>query len=323
MQLLWSLLLAVALAGQALGQERVARVGYLSWRDAGPYEEATQKGFATALREEGFIDGKNLLILYRTADFDPERFKAQARELAAAKVDVFFAPATPMATADWRADRGTPIVIATILDPVALDFVKSLARPGTRVTGVTTMNNELTGKRLQLLAEVVPGLKRVGVIVDNAMRDACTQEADHVDAAAKKLGLTMIYAHVDRVEEIDGAFRKLVAAGAQAVTTTLMSTRNGLEKEYAQAALKYRLPSMHELEYGTQFCGLVSYGPDFGDLFCRAGHYVGPILKGGKPAEMPIEEPAKFRLVVNLKTAKALGIAMPQSVMILADAVIA
>ena len=322
MQLLLTLLFALLLQTAAFAQERVARVGYLSWRDAGPYEEATQKGFATGLREEGFIDGKNLLILHRTADFDPERFKAQARELAAAKVDVFFAPATPMATAAWRADRGTPIVIATILDPVALDFVKSLARLGTRVTGVTTMNNELTGKRLQLLAEVVPGLKRVGVVVDNAMRDACTQEADHVEAAAKKLGLTMIYAHVDRVEEIDGAFRKLVAAGAQAVTTTLMSTRNGLEKEYAQAALKYRLPSMHELDYGTQFGGLVSYGPDFGDVFRRAGHYVGPILKGGKPAEMPIEEPAKFRLVVNLKTAKALGIAMPQSVMILADAVI-
>ena len=168
----------------------------------------------------------------------------------------------------------------------------------------------------------MPGLKRVGVFVDNAMRDACTQEADHVDAAAKKLGLTMIYAHIDRVEEIDGAFRKLVAAGAQAVTTTLMSTRNGLEKEYAQAALKYRLPSMHELDYGTQFGGLVSYGPDFGDVFRRAGHYVGRILKGERPAEMAIEEPSKFRLVVNLKTAKALGIAMPPSVMILADEVI-
>ena len=322
MRTLLSFLLALALGGAALAQERVARVGYLSWRDAGPYEEATQRGFATGLREEGFVEGKNLIILRRSADYDPERFKAQARELAQAKVDVFFAPATPMATAAWNADRSTPIVIATILDPIELSFVKSLARPGTRVTGVTTMNNELTGKRLQLLAEIVPGLKRVGVIIDNAMREACSQELDHFNAEAKKLGVAVVYAHVDRAQDIDAAFRKLVAGGAQAVTTTLMSTRNGLEKEYAEAALKYRLPSMHELDYGTRFGGLVSYGPDFGDVFRRAGHYVGRVLKGAKPAEMAMEEPSKFRLAVNLKTAKALGITLPQSVMILADEVI-
>ena len=322
MRTLLSFLLALALGGAALAQERVARVGYLSWRDAGPYEEVTQRGFATGLREEGFIEGKNLIVLRRSADYDPERFKAQARELAQAKVDVFFASATPMATAAWHADRSTPIVIATILDPVELSFVKSLARPGTRVTGVTTMNNELTGKRLQLLAEIVPGLKRVGVIIDNAMREACSQELDHFNAEAKKLGVAVVYVHVDRAQDIDAAFKKLVAGGAQAVTTTLMSTRNGLENEYAEAALKYRLPSMHELDYGTRFGGLVSYGPDFGDVFRRAGHYVGRVLKGAKPAEMAMEEPSKFRLAVNLKTAKALGITLPQSVMILADEVI-
>ena len=114
-----------------------------------------------------------------------------------------------MATAAWRADRSTPIVIATILDPVELEFVKSLARPGTRVTGVTIMNNELTAKRLQLLMETVPGLKRVGVMVDEAMRDACKQEMDAMNAAGKKLGLTLVYVHVDRTEAIDAAFRKL------------------------------------------------------------------------------------------------------------------
>ena len=322
MRMLLGLILALFLQATAIAQERIARVGSLSWRDAGPYEEATQKGFATGLREEGFIEGKNLMILHRAADNDPARFKTQARELAAAKVDVFFAPATPMATAAWRADRTTPIVIATILDPVALDFVKSLARPGTRVTGVTTMNNELTGKRLQMLTEIVPGLKRVGVVVDNAMRDACAQEVSHLDDMATKLGLTLIYAHIDSLDVIDDAFRKLAAAGAQAVTTTLLSTRNGMEKEYAAAALKARLPSMYEMHYGTQFGGLISYGPDIGDVFRRAGRYAGRILKGAKPAEMAMEEPTRFRLVVNLKTAKALGITMPPGVMILADEVI-
>ena len=322
MRMLLIFLIFLSLLGAAEAQERVARVGYLTWKDSGPYHEATTKGFIAGLRDEGYIEGKNLVLERRSADHDPERFKVLARELAAAKVDVFFAPATPMATAAWRADRSTPIVIATILDPVELEFVKSLARPGTRVTGVTIMNNELTTKRLQLLMETVPGLKRVGVMVDEAMRDACKQEMDSMNAAGKKLGLTLVYVHVDRTEAIDAAFRKLSAAGAQAVTTTLMSTRNGLEKEYADAALKYRLPSMYELNYGPGLGGLISYGPNFGDVFRRAGQYVGRILKGAKPAEMPMEEPRDFRLIVNLKTAKALGIAVPQAVLLRADEVI-
>jgi putative ABC transport system substrate-binding protein len=322
MKALLTFLIFLSLLGAAQAQEKMARVGYLTWKDSGPYHEATTKGFIAGLRDEGYIEGKNLVIERRSADHDPERFKILARELAAAKVDVFFAPATPMATAAWRADRNTPIVIATILDPVALEFVKSLARPGTRVTGVTTMNNELNGKRLQLLMEAVPGLKKVGIVVDEAMRDACTQEVDNMNMAAKKLGLALVYVHVDRTEAIDAAFHKLSVAGAQAVTTTLMSTRNGLEKEYADAALKYRLPSMHEMDYGPSLGGLISYGPDFGDVFRRAGHYVGRILKGGRPAEMPMEEPREFRLTVNLKTAKALGITVPQSVLLRADEVI-
>jgi putative ABC transport system substrate-binding protein len=322
MKVLLTVLISLALLGAAEAQEKTARVGYLTWKDAGPYHEATTRGFIAGLRDEGYIEGENLVLERRSADQDPERFKALARELAAAKVDVFFAPATPMATAAWRADRNTPIVVATILDPVELEFVKSLARPGTRVTGVTTMNNELTAKRFQLLMEMVPGVKKVGVVVDEAMRDSCRQEVDTMNAAAKKLGLTLIYVHVDRMESIDAAFRRLSVAGAQAVTTTLVSTRNGLEKEYADAALKYRLPSMHEMDYGASLGGLISYGPDIADVFRRAGHYVGRILKGGRPAEMPMEEPREFRLTVNLKTAKALGITVPQSVLARADEVI-
>src|SRR5258706_13690194 len=322
MKALATVLISLALFGTAEAQEKIARVGYLTWKDAGPYYEATTLGFIAGLRDEGYVEGRNLVLERRSADHDPERFKILARELAAAKVDVFFAPATPMATAAWRADRNTPIVIATILDQVELEFVKSLARPGTRVTGVTTMNNELTAKRFQLLMETVPGLKKVGVVVDEAMRDSCKQEVDTMNAAAKKLGLGLVYVHVDRMESIDAAFRKLSAAGVQAVATTLMSTRNGLEKEYADAALKYHLPSMHEMNYGTNLGGLISYGPEIVEVFRHAGRYVGRILKGGKPAEMPMEEPREFRLTVNLKTAEALGITVPQSVLVRADEVI-
>jgi len=308
--------------GTTVAQERVARVGFLSWQDTGPYYDLTLKGYVDGLRDEGFVQGKNLDLMRRSASNDAERFKPLARELAANKVDVFFAPATPMATAAWYADKTTPIVVATILDPVELDFVKSLARPGTRVTGVTTMNDELTTKRMQLLADMVPGLKRVGVVIDEAMRTACTQEIKHAESAAAKLGLTLVNVHVDRPEMLDAAFRKLVDAKVQAVISTLLSTRNGLEKEYAEAALKHRLPSMFEIEYAAREGGLMSYGPDFTDIFRRAGHYTGRILKGGKPAEMSMEQPREFRLVVNLKTAKALGLTVPQPVLLRADEVI-
>ena len=322
MKILLSIALGLALSVTAAAQERVARVGYLSWQDTGGYYESTLKGFVEGLRSEGFVEGKNLELLRRSASNDPERFKPLARELAAAKVDVYFAPATPMATAAWYASKETPIVIATILDPVELKFVNSLARPGSRVTGVTTMNDELTVKRLQLLMEVVPNLKRVGVVIDEAIRDACKQEIDHTVAAARKLGLTLTLVHVDRPEALDAAFRKLADAKVQAVTSSLLSTRNNLEKDYAEAALKHKLPSMFELDFSARYGGLMSYGPDYPDVFRRAGQYTGRVLKGAKPAEMAMEEPRQFRLVLNLKTAREIGISFPQSVLVRADEII-
>jgi putative ABC transport system substrate-binding protein len=160
------------------------------------------------------------------------------------------------------------------------------------------------------------------VVIDEAMRHACTQELDHAQTAAKQLGLTLVLVHVDRPESLESAFRKLVDAKAQAVTSTLMSTRNDLEKDYAEAALKAHLPSMFELEIGARQGGLISYGPDFTDIFRRAGHYAGRLLKGGRASEMPMEQPREFRLVVNLKTARALGLVVPQSVLLRADEVI-
>ena len=319
-------LLAIAVlalvCGTAAAQERIARVGYLSWQDSGENYQMTLKGFVEGLREEGFVQGKNLDLMRRSASNDAGRFKPIAQALVADKIDLFFAPATPMAAAAWSADRKTPIVVATIADPVQLEFVKSLARPGTRVTGVTTLNDALTIKRMQLLMDMVPGLKRVGVVIDEAMRAACTQEIDLAEKSAKQLGLTLVMVHVDRPEMLDAAFRKLTASGAQAVITTLLSTRNNLEQDYAEAALRYRLPSMFELEYGARKGGLMSYGPDFTDIFRRAGRYAGRILKGGNPAEMAMEQPREFRLVVNLQTARQLGVAIPQAILVRADEVI-
>jgi putative tryptophan/tyrosine transport system substrate-binding protein len=310
------------LGGTTAAQDRIARVGYLSWQDTGLYYESTASAFVEGLRSEGFEEGRNLQLLRRSASNDADKFKPLARELAAAKVDVFFAPATPMATAAWFAAKETPIVIATILDPVELKFIDSLGRPGTRVTGVTSMNDELTAKRLQLLTEMVPGMKRVGVVIDSAMYNACKQEIEHLEKAAKTLGLTLVMVHVDRPENTDAAFAKLIDAKVQAVTGTLMSTRNNLESDHARAALKHRLPSMWEMEAGTQAGGLMSYGPDFPAIFRRAGQYTGRILKGGRPAEMAIEQPREFQLVLNMKTARALGISVPKTILLRADKVI-
>lgn len=307
-------------AGQS--QARVARVGYLSWVDTGSLADTMIGQFRQGLRDEGFVEGENLVLLRRSADSEPKRMADLARELDREKVDVFFAPATSMATAAWYANRRTPIVIATILDPVALDFVHSLARPGTRVTGVLTFNKELTAKRLQLLAEAVPGLKRVGVVIDQRMHDSCTQEVNHLDAAAKRAGVEIVYADVRGPGEIEAAFRRFATAGVQAVADTLVSSPLGVEKEFAELAVRYRLPSMHEVEDGVRAGGLFSYGPDFGAVFRRAGRYTGRILKGADPAEMAMEAPREFRLVVNLATARALGIAVPQSILLRADEVI-
>ena len=319
------LLLAIFIAStptRSTAQEKVARVGYLTWSTFGPYSQVTQAGFDAGLRAEGFVEGRNVAILRRAADYDADRFVPLARDLSAAKVDVFFAPATVMATAAWRAARDTPIVIATILDPVELGFVKSLGRPGTRVTGVTAMTKELIPKRLQLLLETVPGIKRVAVIVDHVMRDSCKQEIDALQAAARILGLSLSLVYIDGPNSVEPVFAKLPATGVQAVITTITSTRNGLEREYAEAALKHRLPSMHELTYGAEMGGLIAYGPDFGDVYRRAGTYVGKILKGAKPADLPVQEPTRFEMVLNLKTAKALGVSIPQAILQRADRVI-
>jgi putative ABC transport system substrate-binding protein len=319
--------LLVAIAGAPAAravraQERVARVGFLSWQSAGAYYVTTERGFVAGLADEGYVEGRNVIVERRSADNDADRFKALAAELADAKVDVFFAPATPMATAAWYASRTTPIVIATIMDPVELKFVKSLARPGTRVTGVTTMNDELMLKRMELLKEVVPGLKRVGFVIDDAMRSACTQEIDHSNVSARGLGLTVVHQHFDRPESIDAGYKRLMAAGVQAVMMTLLSTRHGYEKEHAQAALKAGLPSMHELEIGAREGALLSYGPDFADIYRRAGRYVGRLLKGARASELPMEEPREFTLAVNLRTAEALRVVVPPAILVRADVVI-
>jgi putative ABC transport system substrate-binding protein len=316
-------LAALVCGGIASAQERVARVGWLSIQSAGRYEEVTARGFVTGLREAGFVEGRNLEFVKRSADGDLRRLDRLAKEIVAAKVDVMFAPAKPMADAAWYASRKVPTVIATVTNPVSVDYAVSLARPGKHITGVTTANSELIGKRMQLLTELVPGIKRIGTFIDPALLDSCSEEVDAMEASAKALGVTLVRIPVVAGKDIDlrAAVQRAQEAKVQAVLTAPMTNNQDITDRLAEEATKARMPFVHDV---PELAGdaLAVYGPDFEDIYRRAGHYVARILKGEKPAEMAIEEPRQFRLIVNARAARQLGLPLPQSVRLRADEVI-
>ena len=318
--------LALPLAAFAQQAGKVGRVGWLEWTSQGRYSEMTSKAFAEGLREQGYAEGANLVLERRVAFGDLRRMNAQARELAALKVDVLFTPSKAVTDAAWYADRGIPAVIATVTDPVAVDYAESLARPGKHITGVTTASAELTGKRLELLREATRGAARIAVLYDKTLYDSCQEELKQFRAAARTLGVTLLEVPVPNLAmslaELDPAFRRMVEAKAQALIMPLFTSVSDFTPEIARLALKYRLPTMHEASDFTEAGGLMTYGPDFADIYRRAAGYVARILKGQKPATMAIEEPRQFRLTVNLRTARALGITIPQAVLLRADELI-
>ena len=318
--------LAVHLPGLSQQPARVARVGWLEWTSQGRLNETTSAAFVEGLRMHGFVEGRNLMLEKRVAFGDLARMKAQARELAALKVDVLFTPSKAATDAAWYADRGIPTVIATVTDPVAVQYAESLGRPGKHITGVTTASAELTGKRLELLRDAVPGATRIAVLYDKTLYDSCQEELKQFRGAAKKLGVTLAEVPVGNLAaglaDLEPAFRRIGDAKAQAVIMPLFTSVSNFSPEFARLALKYRLPTMHESGEFVEAGGLMSYGPDFVDIYRRAAGYVARILKGEKPAVMAIEEPRQFTLTVNLRTAKSLGIAIPQTVLLRADTVI-
>jgi len=303
-------------------QEKVARVGWLTLQSSGPYSELTSRGFVRGLREAGYVEGRNLVFVRRSAEGDLRRLRSLAREIVEAKVDVMFAPAKPMADAAWYASREVPTVIATVTDPVVVQYANSLAKPGKHITGVTTANAELIGKRLQLLGELVPGLKRLGTFVDNSMLESCSEELTLMERSAAKLGITIVRVPVVASSlDFDQAMKRAVEAKVQALMTAPMTTNLDFIDRLAAQATRYGLPFMHDVPQLASE-GLAVYGPDFEDIFRRAGLYVARILKGEKPAQMAIEEPKEFRLIVNAGVAKRLGLAVPPAVLLRADEVI-
>ena len=276
--------------------------------------------FVQRLRELGWIDGRNVAIEYRWGEGRAERFTEIAAELVRLNVDVILAGGTEPAVAAKHATSVIPIVFALAADPIGNGLVASLARPGDNVTGLSNMESDLAAKRLGLLREVLPGFHRLAVMVNGAYSGGATEMLE-IDAAARTLGLEIVAFPIRRVEEIAPSFDALKGR-AEALYVVGDPLANTHRLRIITFALAARLPTVHSQRQYVEAGGLMSYGANFPDLNRRAADYVDKILRGAKPADIPVEQPTKFDLVVNLITAQALGLEVPPSLLGRADEVI-
>jgi ABC-type uncharacterized transport system substrate-binding protein len=282
-----------------------------------PWHQALRQG----LRDLGWVEGRNVRFDYRDADGEVDRLPELVADLIKLKPDVIVVAVTPDALAAAKATNTIPIVMASPGDPVATGLIASLARPGGNVTGLTQVSTDLSAKRLQLLKEVAPGISRVAVLW-NPQDTISNLTWRELQEPARQLGIELHSIEVRSANEFDAAFARAVEARDQALLALPGPVFVVNEQRIADFALKQRLPSMFHLPEFVQVGGLLSYGPDRADLFRRAATYVDKILKGANPGDLPVEQASKFRLVVNLKTAKTLGLALPQSIFARADEVI-
>jgi putative tryptophan/tyrosine transport system substrate-binding protein len=272
------------------------------------------------LRDLGYVEGRNVLIEYRPAD-PPERLPGFAAELVALKVDVIVAGGSQAVLAAQQATRTIPIAMAGASDPIATGFVASLARPGGNITGQSLLSSDLSGKRLELLKEVIAGLSVVAVLW-NPDDPPAALSLRETRIAAASVGIKVESAMVRAPDDFDGAFASVAKAHPQALIALPAPLMNIHAGRIAELALRDRLPSIALNSEFPQAGGLMSYGPDLAALYRRAAVYVDKILKGAKPADLPVEQPTKFELIINLKTAKALGIIVPPTLLARADGVI-
>ena len=298
---------------------RLRTIGFL-----GPNTHSAASEWVAALekrlRELGLMEGRTITVEYRWAEGREERFAEIAAELVRLKADVIVTSGTQAVMASKNATSVIPIVFATAGDPVGSGLVGSLARPAGNVTGLATLANELAGKRLELLREVVPDLRRVA-IMGNIANPYMTLELGEVQAAARTLGLETITLEIRRAQDLAPAFEALKSrADALYVCTDALTNTHRIRINIA--ALGERLPTMHGSRDLVEAGGLMSYGPNFPDMFRRTADYVDKILRGAKPGDLPVEQPTKFDLVVNLITAKALGLTIPATLLARADEVI-
>ena len=314
---------AIVLAGTSFAthaqpERKVRRIGYLSLR-AGP--GALDEQFLAALRDLGYVDGRNLAIEYRWAADQEERLPALAAELVQADVEVIVTSATPAISAARRATSTIPIVMQSAADPIGSGFVTNLARPGGNVTGLTILSTELVAKRLQIMRELVPGSRRTSLLaLNNAF--ATPLLLSTMKLASQRLQLDLVVQLVKTDEDLPRAFDGFAKARAETLIVQTSPFTSARRARIAELATRYRLPAMYEDPAYVDSGGLVAYGPDGAELFRRSAVFVDKILKGAKAGDLPIEQPVRYQLAFNLKSAQAIGLVVPQSLLIRADAVI-
>jgi len=311
-----AVLLASPLSAGAQQTGKVYRIGFLrAGQPPKPWVEAFQQG----LRERGYVDGQNVVVEFRFTDGSVDQLPRLAEELVRLKVDVILASAAPPALAAKKATTSVPIVFVNVFDPVELGLISSLGRPGGNITGLATTSADLAGKRLELLRGLVPKLRRVAVLWDPSNPTNPIQ-LKGAEVAARTLGLQLQPAPVQSPSDFDAAFKAARGAnGLFLLDSPLVTTHRA---RLAGLAATSRLPAISGVRDFVEVGGLMSYGVDFADSFRRAATYVDKILKGAKPGDLPVEQPTKFELVINLKTAKALGLTIPQSLLGRADEII-
>jgi putative ABC transport system substrate-binding protein len=313
-------LLAAALALEAQQAGRTVTIGYLG-NSSASLESNLVEAFREGLRQLGYVEGHNLIIKYHRAEGQQERSAVLAAELVRLKPDVILTSGTLGTLAAKQATQSIPIVTAIVGDPVAAGLVSSLAKPGGNVTGLSTLAPELSGKRLELFKQAVPKLSRVVALL-NPVNPFTTIAWKATQPAAEALGVKLQPVEARSPNDLDRAFATIKAARPNGLIVLPDRLLLAYRESIVQFVTKNRLPGMFPFREFAQEGGLMAYGPDYTDMFRRAATFVDKILKGAKPADLPIEQPTKFELVINLKTAKALGLTIPQTVLLQADHVI-
>ena len=314
-----SLLFALCFHAEAQQPAKIPKIGWLGVRPAA--SDTGRQSFGREFRALGYAEGKNIVFEYRSADDQIERLPALADELVRLKVDVLLASLTPAAVAAKNATHTIPIVFHGGFDPVALGLVDSLARPGGNITGFTSIASVLAGKRLELLKEITPKLSRVAVIWD-PQNPGSAQQWKESQLPARELELQLRSIEVSSVNDFEAAFKEAIRSRSGALALMASPFFYSNQKQFVDLATKNRLPAIYPREEFIAAGGLMSYGSDGKESFRRAASMVDKILKGAKPGDLPVEQPTKFELVINVKAAKQIGVTIPQKVLARADRVI-